>query len=224
MVTNRSYVRRQGRMMPAQRQALDELWTSYGIREAGVLNPGLLFGRQAPLYLEIGFGMGDALLEMAGAHPENDYLGVEVHLPGVGQLLLRIREKGITNIRIDRRDAIEVLELLPAGSLSGAFLLFPDPWSKKRHHKRRLVQPPFVNKLGRLLKPGGFFHAATDWADYAQHILEVMEASDGFVNLADSGSFHPRPPDRPMTRFEQRGLNRGHVVKNLLYKRANSIL
>lgn len=219
MEPNRSYVRRQGRMIPAQRQALEELWQYYGVVGDGMLNPGLLYGRQAPLYLEIGFGMGDALLELARTHPENDYLGVEVHLPGVGQLLLRLRERGITNIRVDRRDAFEVLDHLAACSVAGVFLLFPDPWSKKRHHKRRLVKPAFVEKLRRVLKSGGFFHVATDWADYAQHIFEVMEASDGFVNLADSGKYHCRPADRPVTRFEQRGLTRGHVVNDLRYER-----
>lgn len=219
MLPIRSYVRRQGRMIPAQKRALDELWLDYGITEEGALDPEALFGRAAPRHLEIGFGMGDALLEMARAHPENDYLGVEVHLPGVGQLLLGLREMEITNVRIDRRDAIEVLECLPAHSLARVYLFFPDPWSKQRHHKRRLVQTSFVEKLRRVLVPGGLFHVATDWDDYAHHMLGVMEVADGFTNRAGSGNFHPRPVERPLTKFEQRGLQQGHEVRDLLYDR-----
>ncbi len=215
----RSYKRRQGRMLPTQKRALDELWLRYGIIDEGPLDPILLFGRQAPLHLEIGFGMGGALLEMARAHPEINYLGIEVHLPGVGQLLLGLQELNITNVRIDRRDAIEVLERLPVQSLEQVCLFFPDPWSKKRHHKRRLVQAPFIEKLKRVLEPGGLFHAATDWDDYARHMLNLLDASDGFTNRAGSGNFHPRPPERPLTKFEQRGLLRGHEVRDLLYDR-----
>ena len=156
---------------------------------------------------------------MALAHPENDYLGIEVHLPGIGQLLLRLQKMNITNVRIDRRDAVEVLDHLPAQSLARVCLFFPDPWSKNRHHKRRLVQAPFIEKLKRTLKIGGLFHAATDWDDYARHIQDVMEAADGFSNRAGSGTFHPRPSDRPLTKFEQRGLRRGHKVRDLLYDR-----
>lgn len=219
MVSIRSYVRRQGRMIPAQKRALDELWQHYGITAEGTLDPDALFGRQAPRHLEIGFGMGDALLEMARAHPENDYLGIEVHLPGVGRLLQRLQEMEVSNVRIDRRDAMEVLECLPDRSLAGVYLFFPDPWSKKRHHKRRLVQTAFVEKLRRVLEPGGLFHAVTDWDDYARHMLDVMEAADGFVNRAGSGKFHPRPAERPLTKFERRGLRRGHEVRDMLYER-----
>lgn len=206
-------------MIPAQRRALDELWEYYGITEQGILDLDALFGRQAPRHLEIGFGMGGALLEMARTHPENDYLGIEVHLPGVGQLLLNLQEMEITNVRIDHRDAVEVLERLPAQSLDRVYLFFPDPWPKQRHHKRRLVQAAFVEKLRRVLRPGGLFHAATDWHDYARHMLAVMEAADGFINRAGSNKFHPRPAERPFTKFEQRGLQRGHEVMDLLYDR-----
>ncbi len=206
-------------MISAQKRALDELWHSYGVTEKGILDLDALFGRQAPRHLEIGFGMGDALLEMARAHPENDYLGIEVHLPGVGQLLLRLQEMEITNVRIDRRDAIDVLQCLPARSLARVYLFFPDPWPKKRHHKRRLVQSAFVERLRRVLEPGGLFHAATDWDDYARHIQGVMEVADGFINRAGSGKFHPRPLARPLTKFEKRALRRGHEVRDLLYDR-----
>ncbi len=217
MLPIRSYVRRQGRMIPAQKQALDKLWPHYGITKKGALNLDILFGRQAPRHLEIGFGMGDALLEMAHTHPENDYLGVEVHLPGVGQLLLRLKEKKITNVRIDRRDAIEVLDLLPPQSLARVYLFFPDPWLKKRHHKRRLVQAPFVAQLERVLEPGGVFHAATDWEDYALHIQKTMGSTNSFTNRAGPDKFHPRPMDRPLTKFERRGLQQGHNVRDLIY-------
>jgi tRNA (guanine-N7-)-methyltransferase len=219
MISIRSYKRRQGRMIPSRKRALDELWLDYGIIEQGTLDLDALFGRQAPCHLEIGFGMGDALLEEARAHPENNYLGVEVYLPGVGELLLRLREMEITNVRIDQRDAMEVLECLPAGSLERVSLFFPDPWPKQRHHKRRLVQAPFVAKLRRVLEPAGHFHAATDWDDYAHHMIGVMEAADGFINGAGSGKFYPGPVERPLTKFEKRGLRRGHEVRDLLYER-----
>ncbi|MBU0728505.1 MAG: tRNA (guanosine(46)-N7)-methyltransferase TrmB [Proteobacteria bacterium] len=215
----RSYMRRQGHMFPAQKRALAELWQDYGITVEGELTPDALFGRHAPLHLEIGFGMGDALLEMAGSHPENDYLGIEVHLPGVGRLLQRLQQREITNVRIDRRDAIEVLKYLPTQSLAGVYLFFPDPWSKKRHQKRRLVQAAFIEQLRQVLKPGGLFHATTDWDDYARHMLSVIESTDGFVNRAGPGNFHPRPEARPLTQFERRGLQQGHEVRDLIYQR-----
>jgi tRNA (guanine-N7-)-methyltransferase len=219
MISIRSYKRREGRMIASRKRALDELWLDYGITEQGPLHLDALFGRQAPCHLEIGFGMGDALLEMARTHPENNYLGVDVYLPGVGQLLLGIRKMGITNVRIDRRDAMEVLGLLPGGSLGGVSLFFPDPWPKQRHQKRRLVQAPFVEKLRRVLEPGGHFHAATDWDDYARQIRGIMEADDGFINWSGSGEFYPGPVERPLTKFEKRGLGRGREVRELLYER-----
>jgi len=213
------YKRRKGRMIPAQKRALEELWQDYGITGEGVLDPDAIFGRRAPLHLEIGFGMGDALLEMARAHPENDYLGIEVYLPGVGRLLQRLREMEITNVRIDRRDAFVVLDCLPDHCLARVYLFFPDPWAKTRHHKRRLVQTAFVKKLEQVLECGGLFHAATDWGDYARHMIGVMEAAEGFINQAGSGKFYPRPAERPVTKFERRGLRRGHEVRDLLYER-----
>jgi tRNA (guanine-N7-)-methyltransferase len=219
MISIRSYKRREGRMIASRKRALDELWLDYGITEQGPLDLDRLFGRQAPCHLEIGFGMGEALLKMACKHPENNYLGVDVYLPGVGQLLLGIREMGITNVRIDRRDAMEVLALLPAGSLRGVSLFFPDPWPKQRHHKRRLVQTPFVEKLHRVLEPGGHFHAATDWDHYAWQICGFMEADNGFSSRSGSGEFYPGPVERPLTKFEIRGLRRGHEVRELLYER-----
>ena len=219
MISIRSYRRREGRMIASRKRALDELWLDYGITEQGPLDLNGLFGRQASCHLEIGFGMGEALLEMARKHPENNYLGVDVYLPGVGQLLMGIREMGITNIRIDRRDAMEVLALLPAGSLARVSLFFPDPWPKQRHQKRRLVQAPFVEKLRRVLEPGGHFHTATDWDDYARQIRKVLEADDGFTSGTGSGEFYPGPVERSVTKFEKRGLRRGHEVRDLLYER-----
>ena len=224
MISIRSYKRRQGRMITSRKRALDELWLDYGITEQGPLDLDGLFGRQAPCHLEIGFGMGDALLEMARTHPENNYLGVDVYLPGIGQLLLGLEELGLTNVRIDRRDAMEVLALLPAQSLSRVSLFFPDPWPKKRHQKRRLVQAPFVEKLRRVLAPGGYFHSATDWDAYAQQIRGIMEAANGFSNWSGSGKFYPGPVERPLTKFEKRGLRRGHEVRDLLYERTPMLL
>jgi tRNA (guanine-N7-)-methyltransferase len=219
MISIRSYRRREGRMIPSRQRALDELWLDYGITEQGPLDLDKLFGRQAPCHLEIGFGMGEALLEMACKHPEYNYLGVDVYLPGVGQLLLSIQETGITNVRIDRRDAKEVLALLPEESLARVSLFFPDPWPKQRHHKRRLVEALFVEKLHRVLEPGGHFHAATDWDHYARQICRVMEADTGFSNRSGSGEFYPGPVERALTKFEKRGLRRGHEVRELIYEK-----
>jgi len=219
MISIRSYRRREGRMIASRKRALDELWLGYGITEQGPLDLDILFGRSAPCHLEIGFGMGDVLLEMARTHPENNYLGVDVYLPGVGQLLLGIKETGITNVRIDRRDIMEVLALLPAGSLSGVSLFFPDPWPKQRHHKRRLVQAPFVEKLRHVLEPGGHFHAATDWEDYDRQIRQALEADKGFTSWSGSGDFCPGSVERPLTKFEKHSLRRGCEVRELLYER-----
>lgn len=219
MISLGSHKRRQGRMPPACKSALKELWQDYGISEQGALNLNTLFGRSAPCHLEIGFGLGDALLEMARTHPENNYLGFEVYLPGVGQLLLDLHEMGLTNVRIDRRNAMEGLDLLPAGSLERVSLFFPDPWPKTRHHKRRLVQPPFVAKLRRALKPGGHFHAATDCDSYARQICEVMDTADGFSNCSGAGRFYPGPVERPLTKFARRALTQGQEIRELLFVR-----
>jgi tRNA (guanine-N7-)-methyltransferase len=219
MISIRSYSRREGRMIASRQRALDELWPDYGITAQGPLDLEVLFGRQAPCYLEIGFGMGEALLEMARTHPTNNYLGVEVYLPGVGQLLLDLRETGITNVRVDRRDAMEVLELLPAGSLRGVSLFFPDPWPKQRHQKRRLVQAPFVEKLHRVLEPDGHFHTATDWDHYARQIRRVMAADEGFTGRSGPGESYPGPVERPLTKFAKHSLRQGREVRELLYER-----
>ncbi len=179
-----------------------------------------LFGRNAPRTLEIGFGNGESLAAMAEAAPEQDFLGVEVHRPGVGHLLLRIEALGLENVRVISHDAVEVLEHhIPDRSLDRVLLFFPDPWPKKRHHKRRILQPAFVELVARKLRPGGIFHMATDWEEYAQQMLETMEAAAGFENVAGPGRFSPRPADRPATKFERRGERLGHGVWDLLFRR-----
>jgi tRNA (guanine-N7-)-methyltransferase len=179
-----------------------------------------VFGRHAPRTLEIGFGNGDNLAELAARHPERDYFGVEVHEPGVGHLLLRIEREGLENIRIARHDAVEVVNqwLLPA-SLDEVLIFFPDPWHKKRHHKRRLVQPAFLVQLARVMAPGARLHLATDWAPYAEQMLELCEASPDFENTLGGGVYAPRPETRRVTKFERRGLRLGHQVFDLLYRR-----
>ena len=219
MISIRSYKRREGRMIPSRQRALDEFWLDYGVTEQGPLDLDALFGRQAPCHLEIGFGMGEALLEMARQHPENNYLGVDVYLPGVGQLLLGIREMGITNVRIDRRDAMEVLALLPAGSVRGVSLFFPDPWHKKRHHKRRIIKPAFIALVAQKLKTGGFFHMATDWQHYAEHMLEEMDDAESFHNISGEGNYSSSQGSRCETKFERRGLRLGHGVWDLIYEK-----
>lgn len=217
----RSFVRRQGRMTPAQRRALAELWPRYGVPLApAVLDLEALFGRRAPKTLEIGFGMGDTLLEMAAAAPEVDFLGIEVHRPGLGRLLAGLEARGLDNVRVIEGDAVQVLtQMLAAGVLDRLLLLFPDPWPKKRHHKRRLLQAPFVELAARRLRPGGLFHAATDWEPYAEQMLELLEECPLLENCAGPGQFSPRPAYRPPTRFERRGQALGHTVRDLLFRR-----
>ena len=216
----RSFVRREGRITPAQRQALDVLWPRYGIEGDRPLDLDALFGRQAPRHLEVGFGNGEALLAMAVAHPENDYLGVEVHRPGIGRLLARLEARESTNVRLVGRDAVEVLrDAVPDASLDGVYVFFPDPWPKKRHHKRRLIQPPFVNLLAAKMRMGACVHLATDWEDYALQILAVFEANPAFSNHAGKGLFCERPAGRIQTRFEARGKSLGHRVHDLCFER-----
>lgn len=217
----RSFVRRSGRLTKAQERALEELLPQYGLTPDHMLDLDTEFGRTAPRHMEIGFGMGGALLQMAETHPENDYLGIEVHYPGVGQLLDRMEKLELSNIRVINGDAVPVLEnFLPPASLDAVYVYFPDPWPKKKHNKRRIVQVPFVQTLARLLKPGGKLHLATDWEAYAEHMLEVMESQrDLYQNLAEDGQFHPRPDERPLTKFEQRGQRLGHGIWDLLYQR-----
>jgi tRNA (guanine-N7-)-methyltransferase len=217
----RSYVLREGRMTDAQRRAFGRLWNLYGIDfDPGAgLDPADVFARAQPVWLEIGFGNGDALADMAEAHPERNFIGVEVHRPGVGRLLLTLEARGIGNVRVIRADAVEVLRALPAASLTGVLLFFPDPWPKKKHHKRRILQPAFAALVARALAPGGLFHMATDWADYAAQMLEVMEAAADFENTTGPGRFAARPAWRPLTRFERRGERLGHPVHDLIYRR-----
>lgn len=217
----RSYVIRGGRMTPAQQRGHDENWERWGLaHSAGPLDFSATFGREAPRVLEIGFGMGQSLLAMAAAAPERDFIGVEVHRPGVGKLLHTMAEAGVSNIRVYCHDAVEVLrDCIPEASLDAIQIFFPDPWHKARHHKRRLIQPPFTQQLCRHLKPGGILHLATDWENYAQQMLEVLSATPQLVNTAGTGYCVPRPAHRPLTKFELRGERLGHGVWDLMFRR-----
>ncbi|RMF18462.1 MAG: tRNA (guanosine(46)-N7)-methyltransferase TrmB [Gammaproteobacteria bacterium] len=216
----RSFVIRGGRMTAAQQKAWDRYWPEWGLEpESGEIKPADVFGREAPLVLEIGFGMGQSLVEMAAAAPEKNFIGVEVHRPGVGSALRLAHEQGLTNLRVYCCDANDVIDrCLPEASVDTIQLFFPDPWHKKRHHKRRLVQPEFVARLRRILKPGGIFHMATDWEPYAEHMLEVMTAAEGYENLSPTGDYVPRPAHRPETKFERRGARLGHGVWDLMFR------
>lgn len=215
----RSFVLRQGRVSPAQRRACETLLPRYGVPyQSAALDLEALFGRPAPKILEIGYGMGETTAAIAEAHPENDYVGIEVHTPGVGNLLQLIGARGLSNIRVIQHDAVEVLaHMIAPDTLAGAHIYFPDPWPKKRHHKRRLLQPPFVALLASRLQPGAYLHAATDWEDYAAQILEVLSAEPTLVNTADG--YAARPAYRPLTKFEQRGLKLGHAVRDIIFRR-----
>jgi len=215
----KSFVLRQGRLSKAQQRALETQWPKFGVDfKAEPLDLETLFGRQAPIYLEIGFGMGKSLAEMAEARPEHDFIGIEVHRPGVGALLKEVAERGLENIRVLNYDAIEVLDqMIPDSSLAGVYLFFPDPWHKKRHHKRRIVQPEFAAKIARKLQDDGIFHMATDWEDYAHHMMEVMTQSPDFENTQPARQFTPRPDNRPLTKFESRGQRLGHSVWDLVF-------
>jgi tRNA (guanine-N7-)-methyltransferase len=212
----RSYVLRAGRITAAQKRALAELLPKHGIPfSPAVLDLDAVFGRRAPRVLEIGFGNGDTLVELAARHPERDFIGAEVHPPGVGHCLLAIEARGLPNVRVVAHDAVEVLaEQLAPASLDEVLLLFPDPWPKKRHHKRRIVQPEFVALVASRLRPGGRFRLATDWEPYASWMLEVIGASPDFANAAPGGGCMPRP-ERGATRFETRGRRLGHEVFDL---------
>lgn len=214
----RSFVLRQGRMSVAQQRAHDNLKAVYGIPYAGqVLDLTAAFGRDAPKILEIGFGMGDATAIIASAHPENDYLGIEVHGPGVGSLLNQIQERGLTNLRIIQHDAVEVLrDMIPDASLAGVHIFFPDPWHKKRHHKRRLIKPELIALIAGKLSPNGYLHCATDWEDYAIQILDVLSGEPTLTNTAEGYAL--RPAYRPLTKFEQRGIRLGHGVWDIVFK------
>jgi tRNA (guanine-N7-)-methyltransferase len=218
--TIQSFVKREGRITRGQQRALDELWPAYGVTPGTPVDFESLFGRTAPRILEIGFGNGEALAEIAGQQPEHDFIGIEVHRPGVGHLLQLLEKRGLSNVRIYNADAVKVLtECIPDDSLDRLLLFFPDPWHKKRHHKRRIVQPGFVQLIARKLRHGGIFHMATDWQDYAEHALAVLQASGDFRNCAGKGNFSAKPEYRPSTKFEQRGQRLGHGVWDLLFER-----
>ena len=211
----RSYVLRQGRITKAQQAALDTLWPQFGVDFAAMpLDWTALFGNANPVTLEIGFGNGESLLQQAVAHPEQNYFGIEVHRPGVGHLLHLAGEAGASNLRVSNHDAVEVLQhQIPDRSLACVQLFFPDPWHKKRHHKRRILQPAFIADIRRVLIPGGRFHLATDWQDYAEHMQHEMSAAPGFRFVGDNRG------ERPLTKFEQRGKRLGHDVWDFVYTR-----
>jgi tRNA (guanine-N7-)-methyltransferase len=217
----RSFVRREGRMTASQKLALKKCWPRYGLEAAdAAFDWKQVFGREAPRVLEIGFGNGESVLAQALTHPEQDYVGIEVHRPGVGRLLAQLAAHDITNVRVLCGDAVEALtRCIPSHSLDCVELYFPDPWPKTRHHKRRIVQPGFADLVAQALRPGGRWLLATDWAPYAEHMREVLNAHAEFANLASDGDFVPRPPERQLTRFEQRGLKLGHAVFDLAYRR-----
>ena len=217
----RSFVVRAGRMTVAQERAWAELWPRFGLESADVpLDLAAVFGREAPRTLEIGFGNGESLVSLAAEQPERDFLGIEVHRPGVGHLLLRIEELGLRNLRVICRDAVEVLErCIPESALDEVLLYFPDPWPKKRHHKRRIVQPGFVALVSSRLRPGGVFRMATDWQPYAEHMLAVAGECAALRNDSSEGDYVPRPASRPVTRFERRGQRLGHGVWDLAFRR-----
>lgn len=215
----RSFSRRQGRITAAQSKAMVDLWPLYGLAPDTVLNPPAVFGRIAPLILEIGFGDGESLAAMAAEHRDCDHVGIEVHRPGVGHLLLRLKELGLANVRIYCADAIDILtHKIADASLDRVQLFFPDPWPKKRHHKRRIVNAEFLDLTARKLKPGGLFHAATDWEPYAIAMAENLTACPKFLSTVP-GFCAPRPDYRPLTKFETRGQRLGHGVWDLLYRR-----
>lgn len=217
----RSYVIRAGRMTDGQKAAFDHWWPTYGLSLFdGPLAATEVFGREAPLVLEVGFGMGGSLFTMAAAAPEADFIGMEVHSPGVGRLINRAGQAQLGNLRVYMADALDVLEdCIADASLDRFQLFFPDPWHKKKHHKRRIVQPAFIAQIHRKLKPGGICHMATDWENYAEHMMEVMCAAPGFVNTAPDYCFAERPTYRPKTKFENRGELKGHGVWDIVFRK-----
>ena len=220
----RSFVRRGGRLTEGQKRALEELWPRYGVEESGAPEtPAAWFGNDHPVILEIGFGNGGATWRMARDHPEQNFLGVEVHRPGIGHLLLALQREGLDNVRLACADAVEWLRCrIEPASLDGVRIYFPDPWPKKRHHKRRMIQPEFIELLASRMKTGAILHLATDWAPYAEHMLEVMRGAPGFENLSASGGACPRPEWRPRTKYERRGERLGHPVTDLVFRRSRT--
>ncbi len=218
----RSYVLRQGRISHAQQRAYDSLLPRFGIPyQAAWLDSSQAFGRSAPTVLEIGFGMGEGTAQIAQHRPDLDFIGVEVHTPGVGGLLKQIEERALTNVRVIQHDAVEVVQhMIGENTLTGVHIFFPDPWPKLRHHKRRLIQPGFVRLIASRLQPGGYLHAATDWQAYAEHILVTLAQEPLLENTADG--YAPRPGYRPLTKFEQRGLKLGHGVWDIVFRKRAS--
>ena len=217
----KSYVLRQGRLTQAQQHALDHHWAAFGIDyQPELLGLSQVFGNDNPVTIEVGFGNGESLLEQARRHPEQNYIGIEVHGPGVGHLIHLAHQAGLSNLRMIRHDAIEVMRAqVPPDSIACVQLFFPDPWQKKRHHKRRIIRPEFLELVQRVLIPGGLFHMATDWQDYAEYMLEQMEHADDFVNDAGKGNYADNRGERTETRFEKRGIRLGHGVWDLMYRK-----
>lgn len=217
----RSFVLREGRLTKGQAQAMEQQWPVMGLEySADAIDLQQVFANEGPVVLEIGFGMGASLVEMAKAAPEKNFIGIEVHKPGVGACLADAAEAGVTNLKVFHHDAVEVLEhTLADASLDRVQLFFPDPWHKKRHHKRRIVQAEFAELIKRKLKIGGVFHLATDWENYSEHMLEVMSAAPGYKNQSSNGDFVERPEHRPLTKFEARGHRLGHGVWDLMFER-----
>jgi tRNA (guanine-N7-)-methyltransferase len=219
----RSFVRRQGRITPGQSKALQELLPQFGLDPLQPLDARAVFGRTSPLYVEIGFGNGETLAHLAETRPEHDFIGIEVHPPGVGHLLLELERRALNNVRVYTQDAVEVLErCIPDASLAGLFVFFPDPWHKKRHQKRRLINADFAKLAARTLRPGGMLHAATDWEDYALQMMYVFAACPELKNTCSPGRFSERPAYRPETKFERRGQRLGHGVWDLIFCRGAS--
>jgi tRNA (guanine-N7-)-methyltransferase len=217
----RSFALRQGRATAGQQRAIDNVWDSYCLDPNKTYDYAQVFNRQAPLIVEIGFGNGSSLAAMAETNPDLNYLGIEVHRPGIGHLMMLLEEKGIKNVRIYHHDAIEILEQkIPDNSIAGVHLFFPDPWHKRRHHKRRIVRPSFIDLLKKKLKPHGYFHAATDWEHYAREMLKTLNAGDNLINASADNEYCERPEYRPLTKFENRGIRLGHGVWDLIFKKA----
>lgn len=219
--TIRSFVKREGRLTTSQLNALESQWAEFGVDFSDQkINIDALFKRQAETILEIGFGNGESLFQMAHDNPHKNYFGIEVHRPGVGRLLHLAQNENCQNIRVSTHDAIEVLETqVQDNSIDRLQLFFPDPWHKHKHKKRRIVQDKFITEVARILKPQGIFHLATDWEDYAKHMLRTLNNSDLFINLSKDKTFVPKPDERPTTKFEKRGHRLGHGVWDLLFKK-----
>lgn len=217
--TIRSFVKREGKLTTGQQNAIDELWQDYGV-DLGKdsINFETLFGRAAPTIMEIGFGNGLSLAEMALAAPETNFLGVEVHKPGVGSLLVQVKKYDLKNVRVCGEDAVELLKQIPENSIDRLQIFFPDPWHKKRHHKRRLIKTAFVEEVVKRLRKGGHLHVATDWENYAEHVMEVLVVNPDLQNQSEQANgFSPKPDYRPETKYERRGLNLGHGVWDLVF-------